>query len=257
MCRTGASVKYNNKIYKPGSSSFEAFKDREDEDIIVLHPDAMKEAHEVWQTANAKVNSFLNDQIAALKAAQAARSLDCLKEPQTFEDIESAFNKLGGGPHLLLLEFEPSAVGPIEYETKRKEKNKYWIWRHKITKKEVRRYASTSGNTYDTGRLWSYMRAINQKLFPLAYARAQKIISLNGLDVPISDVNEAREPMTRRLKLEQQVSYQPPCRLHHQHHRNSNDLFYSFHFAGQSCDFHNRGRLGFCIPTRCLCKTIL
>ena len=122
MCRTGASVKYNNKIYKPGSSSFEAFKDREDEDIIVLHPDAMKEAHEVWQTANAKVNSFLNDQIAALKAAQAARSLDCLKEPQTFEDIESAFNKLGGGPHLLLLEFEPSAEGPIEYETKRKEK---------------------------------------------------------------------------------------------------------------------------------------
>ena len=205
-CRAGASVKYNNKIYKPGSTNFEAFKDQEDEDIIILQEDAMKAAHEAWQTANAKVNAHLNDQIAILKAAQAAHSIDNPPKAQVFEDIESAYNKFGTGPHLLLLEFEPSKEGPVEYQTKRKETNRYWVWRHKITKKEVRRYASTSGNTYDTGRLWTYLRAINEKVFPLAYARAHKIIGLNGLNVPIPSVDQQAPVMNRRHKMEQQVS---------------------------------------------------
>ena len=159
ISRTGATVKYCGRIYKPGAVSFQLFKDQEEEDNIVLQLDALKDAHEVWQVANGTVNAYVNDQIMALKVAAAARTANAPAEVYTFEDLETAFNKGGGGLNLLLMEYEPGDEGPVFYQTKKNQTNKYWVWRHRLTLHPVKRYASITGNTFDTGRLRNSHRA--------------------------------------------------------------------------------------------------
>ena len=187
ICRTGASVKYCGRIYKPGAVSFQLFKDQGEEENIVLQSEALKDAHELWQVANGNVNSYLNDQIMALKVAAAAKTATAPSEAYTFEDLEAAFNKGGGGLNLLLMEYEPGDEGPVFYQTKRNTTNKYWVWRHRLTLHKVKRYASISGNTYDTGRLWSNLRKIDERRFPLAFARSKKILALTGKTVVAND----------------------------------------------------------------------
>ena len=230
MGRLGATVRYNDLIYRPGAYSFESFRETDEVQTMVLQPSQLDAGHESWQKANAKVNAKLYAERKVLKAAQIAADIDT-KRVFNFEDIDSFFQKNGRGTHLLEFEFNPDTPAPVSYVSgKSGMTNYFWCWTHKLTKVSVKRFATASGKAADSGRLSKYLSSITERQNPLAFARAQKILLLNDSNGVITiDEPEKRVVLTRRELLAQQVSpvvWQ--CGIWHFHSSTQSFLFFPF-----------------------------
>jgi hypothetical protein len=202
-----ATIRYTDRLYKPGRTSFEMFKETQDPQTMLLPVSSLKDAHERWNKAMGKCNAHLYAEREALKAAQVA----AFPEQQRifhFEDIEECFSKKGKGTHLLEFEFIPDTVLPVSYISKLTGMPKnYWCWTHKLTKTSVKRYATASGKSYDSGRLSKYLASIMERQHPLAHARAQKILQLNDSNNNTqSPILAPRTALNRKEILRQQVS---------------------------------------------------
>ena len=141
---------------------------------------SLKDSHELWQKANARQNARLYHERETLKAAQDSHLREDMNPTYTLLDIEEYFQKHGRGTHLLEYEFTPDPGGPTEYiRNGTSLTSRYWLWTHKLTNVIVKRFASSSGKSFDSGRLSKALACITKKQHPLAYERAQKILLLN------------------------------------------------------------------------------
>ena len=204
--RLGVSLKYTDRIYKVGTDDFEYFHEEQAQPTMNYPKEEVMEAHEQWLKASARVNARTHQQKLLLESKQTSKTKSATADLK-FEDIEEFFNKNGGGPRFLEIEYTPDIAGPQDYETKNKIKSKYWFWTHKLTKRKAKRFLNPSGNSYESGILTKNLRAIDMVKFPVAYARAQIFLSLNKSNQDILDDSVPTATMDRSSKLRQQVSY--------------------------------------------------
>jgi hypothetical protein len=208
ITRLGATLRYTERIYKPGADDFEVFKETTDIQLMTNYP--MKDvetAHDLWHIANAKINERLYHERERLKKAQQSASV-AEQEDYSTADIEEFFIKHGKGSHMLEYDYEADTPEPVPYKKADGKMSIYQNWTHKHTKFTVKRYAAANGRDVDSGRLSKYLRRIKQTVHPLAYIRAKKILELNDiLDVPHSSAIECvPTPLGRVQLLKQQVS---------------------------------------------------
>jgi hypothetical protein len=96
-------------------------------------------------------------------------------------DINELFEKKGRGKHMLELDFLPTTTEGVTEPSPRLGKPiRVWVWKHKTTEAEIRRYPTYSGKGWDTGVLSRYLRSLKVSLHKVAYERAQRILSLNS-----------------------------------------------------------------------------
>ena len=143
-----------------------------------LPADQVQEAHERWYQANARFNTRKQlERESALKEQE----LQAVSQTADFSDINELFKDLGRGPHMLELDFEPLTKDPTVYVSSRTgNETKCWKWRHKYTGKEVSRYPTSSGKSYDTGVLSIILNRLNQRTHKIAFERARHILRLNS-----------------------------------------------------------------------------
>jgi hypothetical protein len=69
-------------------------------------------------------------------------------------DINKLYEDKSHGKHMLELDFEPTTPGSItEPGNRTGNPTTVWIWKHKLTGAEVRRYQTSSKKGWDTGVL--------------------------------------------------------------------------------------------------------
>jgi hypothetical protein len=205
LTRLGATLQYTERIYYPGADDFEVFKEG-DEIQTMQYPIAdIDKAHEHWQAANARLNARLFIERERLKAQQTVVEVDD-DVMNSLEDIEAFYQKHGKGSHLLEYDFTPDTPQPLQYQKTNGDFSIFQCWTHKHTKYTVKRYGTQSGKAVDSGRLSNYLKRIKKSDHPLAYARAQKILSLNELVVERSEIAIAIV-RDRKEILKQQVRY--------------------------------------------------
>jgi hypothetical protein len=91
------------------------------------------------------------------------------------DDIHKLFAEKGQGPHMFLIEFEPKTTEPVICPSLRTgQVVKVWIWKHKITDAEVRRYLAVSGKGYDAGVLSRYLQGLKETTNKVAYRKVHK-----------------------------------------------------------------------------------
>ena len=178
----GATMQYTNRIYKPMATSFETFKETEDAQQMSYPTAQLDESHEIWQQALGRCNARDFIEREQLKAATStACVISSVVVPLVdVSDIDDFFQLEGKCPKLLEFEFIPGSPDPTVYtEAKTGRKSSFWFWNHKITDHQVKRFASSSGKSFDTGVLTKYLRRIKKNLYPTAWARAQHILQLS------------------------------------------------------------------------------
>jgi hypothetical protein len=140
--------------------------------------------HEEWCDTNTRVNTRIQAVRQELENSQKA-TVDVDAE---VEDINKLYEEKGPGPHLLLIDFEQTTPNAVQYPSNRLGKEvTAWIWKHRITGAEVRRFPTQSGKGFDTGVLSRYLRGLKPTTNKVAYERAQLILSLNSKK-PIVDL---------------------------------------------------------------------
>lgn len=131
-------------------------------------------------------------------------------------DINKIFEEKGQGPHMLLIDFEPVTVGPVEYVSDRTGKNTTrWTWRHKFTGVVVNRYPTRSGKSWDTGVLSHYLQTLHKSKDKVTSERAQHILQLNckkSMKASLNrDVASEKMVLKREDVLKQWVSHSFMC----------------------------------------------
>jgi hypothetical protein len=206
MTCLGATLKYTERIYLPGADDFEIFKETQETQIISpFDPRYLAAANDLWHTANARVNARLYHERERLKKEQSAVVLDD-NEAHSLDDIDDYFTKFGKGSHLLEYDFVADTPEPLTYRKADGNLSIYQCWTHKHTKFSVKRYATPNGLSVDSGRLSKYLKKIKESVYPLAYARAQKILALNdNADIHRDEVEGSVVVLDRKGLLKQQV----------------------------------------------------
>lgn len=174
-----------------------------------LRADLIQAAHELWFQANGRSNTRKGKEREIVENEQ---KLQAKSMETDFSDITKMFNEKGRGPHMLEMDFEPITKDAEEYVSDRTGKQtKCWRWRHKITRKEVSRYRTASGKSFDTGVLSIYLQRLKPRINKAAYERAVQILQLNSkkgrltLTSPDGDDTFAL-PVDREYQLVQWVS---------------------------------------------------
>jgi hypothetical protein len=211
VARGIATIRYTNRIIKNGGTCFETYKETEHTQTMQYKTSDIDASHEKWQQANSKVNAALYFQKQAL-----IKSTECIDliEPEIIDmkDIDELFSVEGRGPHLLEFEFDPVTEEPELYVNSHGEEKQKWLWKHRITGKTFYRHQSSSGKSFDTGRLSKFLQDLRKASNPLAYARAQHVLQLNGSLKQVT--NESNQPVVfqldRKALLHQQVR-NPQC----------------------------------------------
>lgn len=208
LSTTGPIIRYNNLIYKPGTDAFETFKETEEPQTMSYPTSDIDKRHEAWNKATAKCNAKIYLEKNALLSA---RKGDPKLANTAFDmgDIDVFFQEHGCGSHLLEYDFTPDTPKAVPYTTENGQQSSYWRWTHKHTKISVKRYATASGKSFDSGRLSKYLRGISQQQFPLGYARAQKILLLNKSRLHLEEAiaSGGRTSLDRKEILQQQVRF--------------------------------------------------
>jgi hypothetical protein len=178
ISRIGATIRYTERIYFPGADDFEIFKETQESQTMQYQLKDLAAANDLWHTANARVNARLYHERERIKKEQKSSPIE---EQQVFnlDDIEDFFNKHGRGTHLLEYDFDADTPTPIPYKKPTGEMSIYQCWTHKHTKFTVKRFAAPNGVNVDSGRLSKYLKRIKESVYPLAYARARRILILN------------------------------------------------------------------------------
>jgi hypothetical protein len=205
ISRLGATLQYTERIYYPGADDFEMFKEGDEIQTMQYRIEDIDKAHEHWQAANSRLNARLYIERERLKKAQTSSVVVDESIAHSMDDIEDFFQKHGRGSHLLEYDFTPDTPQPVNYEKSNGQLSIFQCWTHKYTKHSVKRYATQSGKAVDSGRLSNYLKRIKKSDYPLAYARAQKILSLNDSVVDHSDALAIPIVMDRKDLLKQQV----------------------------------------------------
>ena len=204
LTREGPIIRYNDQVYQPMVEQFEYFKETEESQTMSYPRESLDGSHEQWQRAQAKVNARLYKERETLKAAQAAASA---VEESKFDvsDIEEYYAERGRGTHLLEYEFDADTPEPCTYISEKSGLSKtYWCWTHKLTRVSVKRFATASGKSCDSGRLSKYLGSITNRQHPRAHCRAQKILALNESVQQTTEISPIA--LERRDLLKQQVS---------------------------------------------------
>jgi hypothetical protein len=203
-------MRYTDRIIKPLGTSFEMFKETEEPQTMPYRVSDIDDSHEKWQQANGRVNAAIYIQKQALlKASGGVIEID-QDESFDFSDIDALFAADGRGSHMLEYEFE--AVGePYSYVTTDGNNSQKWTWKHKMTGKTFTRFQNKSGKSFETGRCTKFLENLKKGAHPLAYARAQHILSLtNPQRHQVTDETSAMTeilPLDRRTILCQQVRF--------------------------------------------------
>lgn len=165
----------------------------------------LDKVHERWQEANGMVNAAIYTKKMELLKSQVT-DVDAIEEFD-FSDIDALFESEGRGTHLLEHEFEPFTKDPEQYTNENGEIKMKWKWVHKLTLKQFYRHQSNSGKSFDSGRLSKFLKDLKKHHHPLAYARAQHILVLNGSQKQVvsNDTLSPALPLDRRVLLAQQV----------------------------------------------------
>ena len=176
--RLGATLRYTERVIKPLGVQFETFKETPGTEQTMQYPvNDVDDSHELWQKALGRTNAHTYETNEAIRRAQQVEVDD--SAIADFTDIDELFNQGGTGPHMLEMDFICDPAGPVEYLTKDKETSKYWIWNHRYTGYQLRRYLNPGGKSYETGRLAKCLRGMKEAQHPYAFARAQHILMLN------------------------------------------------------------------------------
>jgi hypothetical protein len=149
-----------------------------------LPAEQVKDAHERWFSINSKVNDRLQKEREIAKKQQVVEVDD---DEADMTDIDKVFADFQQGPHMLELDFEPA--GEIEEYTSVRTglPTACWIWKHKLTGHEIRRYRNKSGKSWDTGKLSLYLHNLKESTHKQAFQRAQYILRLNKKNIRITD----------------------------------------------------------------------
>ena len=179
----GATVRYTDRIYKPGADTFEVFKESDEVQYMPYPVDAIADTHKQWLKALGHTNAVIYEERERLRreASGAMNAPIEVSDDTTFDlsDIDQLFEKEGKGPHMLKMDFVAETEEPIEYVEKSGRPSKYWWWAHRLTNTRVKLFATVSGKQFDTGRLSKALMRIRKREHPLAYARAKRILTLN------------------------------------------------------------------------------
>ena len=200
-----------------------------------LKLDQIKTGHEVWCDANTRVNARLQAARELLERSQQAEIIDV---EVNVADINKLFEERSHGKHMLELEFEPMTPGSVtEPSNRTRNPTTVWIWKHKLTGAEVRRYQTSSKKGWDTGVLSRYLRSIKESKNKVAYERAQRILTLNSKNSQL-DMKAAPEKqiLKREDLLKQWVSVLLFC------FSSTNNSTHAFSFC-LSCSFYRFVRL--------------
>jgi hypothetical protein len=76
-----------------------------------------------------------------------------------------------------------------------------WVWKHKLTEAEIRRYPTYSGKGWDTGVLSRYLWSLKVSLHKVAYERGQRILSLNSKIAELDPTVSIEKPLMKREDL--------------------------------------------------------
>jgi hypothetical protein len=207
LTRLGATLRYTERVYSPGADNFETFKEGEETQILQWQTKDLAAPHDLWHTANARVNARLYKERERLKKAQNAVVIDeKVNEVHDVSDIDEFFTKHGRGSHMLELDFTADTSEFVPYKKGDGVMSFYQCWTHKHTSYTVKRFAASNGKGVDSGWLSKYLKQIKQNVHPLAFARAKKILELNELATPRSIEVAISVPLDREQLLGQQVS---------------------------------------------------
>jgi hypothetical protein len=202
-----AKVKYLEQVVKEGGNRYRVYKEGEKAQVryvifplfvvckdvshktllfysfflnkfLTLKLREIATGHETWCEYNTRVNTRLSVARQELERSQQA---EVIEVDADFTDINELFEKKGRGKHMLELEFLPTTTEGVTEPSPRLGKPiRVWVWKHKTTEAEIRRYPTHSGKGWDTGVLSRYLRSLKVSLHKVAYERAQRILSLNS-----------------------------------------------------------------------------
>jgi hypothetical protein len=173
---------------------------------LTLLPQQVKAGHEAWVQANTSSNARKQAKRQVLEMEQRSEVVNIDAD---LTDVHKLFEEKGQGSHLLEMDFEPVTDGAVENPSARTGKpTVFWIWRHKLTEVEVRRYKTASGKSWDTGVLSCYLRSLTNSKNKVAYERAQEILKLNSKkdSMALKDTPEKRS-IAREDMIKQWVSF--------------------------------------------------
>jgi hypothetical protein len=144
---------------------FELFVETEEPQIMPYPNDDLPQVHELWQKANGACNAAKFAKEEAIRKARLARLRDEANAPTDLSDIDTYFEKNGGGTHFLEYDFTPDTEEKQFYISKTTGIEKsYWCWTHKYTEYSVKRYGSANGKYIDSGRLSKYLAMILEQI---------------------------------------------------------------------------------------------
>jgi hypothetical protein len=166
----------------------------------------VKAGHEACVRANTSSNARKQAKRQALEMEQRSEVVNIDAD---LTDVHKLFEEKGQGSHLLEMDFEPVTDGAVEHPSTRTGKaTVFWIWRHKLTEVEVRRYKTASGKSWDTGVLSRYLRSLTESNNKVAYERAQEFLKLNSKkdSMALKDTPE-KQSIARKDMIKQWVSF--------------------------------------------------
>jgi hypothetical protein len=212
LLRNSATIKYTERVYKPGAETFEHFKETEETQLMPYPVTCLDESHEIWSKALGHTNAVAY--VAKQKIqAMVTESIEIVDDDEfDLTDIENLYANEGKGSHLLEMDFSPDSVHSIPYTKKNGEASEYWYWSHKLTKYPCKRFKSATGKSFDTGKLSKYLITLrtNPSIHQLASARAKKILSFYDRkdEQVVEGVASTKLTLSRKELLLQQVRYQ-------------------------------------------------
>jgi hypothetical protein len=200
-----ATIRYTDRIIKPHGTNFEIFKETDDPQMMDYRVSDIDNSHKKWQQANGRVNAATYHKKQELIKAS-GKVIDLEEDNFDMTDIDELFAAQGKGSHMLEHEFCP-AEEPVWYITKDGDNRQKQSWKHKMTGQTFWRFQNKSGKTYETGRCTKFLETMKIGRHPLAYARAKRILCLNGNQKYQVNDDEDMEvvPLDQETILSQQV----------------------------------------------------
>jgi hypothetical protein len=162
--------------------------------------------HEEWCDTNTRVNTRIQAVRQELENSQKA----IVDVDAEVDDINMLYEEKGLGPHLLLIDFVQTTPNAVQYPSNHLGKEvTAWIWKHRITGAEVRRFPTQSGKGFNTGVLSRYLQGLKPTTNKAAYECAQLILLLNSKKtvVDLTASSPSKPALSRGDLLKQWVLY--------------------------------------------------
>ena len=215
VIRNSATIKYTERVYKPGAETFEHFKETEETQLMPYPVTCLDKSHEIWSKALGHTNAVAYIEKQKIQA-MVTESIEILDDDEfDLSDIENLYANEGKGPHLLEMDFLPDTEHSIPYAKKNGDASEYWYWSHKLTKYPCKRFKSATGKSFDTGKLSKYLVTLRShpSIHALASARAKKILSFYERkdEQVVEGVASTRHTFSRKELLLQQVRIMMFC----------------------------------------------